>query len=192
MRKLPIVLSLLSCLPCFAQSPSAPAPAAPAPDWRARVSEAMPLMGHRNWILIVDSAYPLQAGPGIGTVETGAGQLEVLRHVLLSIDRSIHVRPVIQMDTELPFVPDDDAPGVSAYRAEIADLLRAYPLEPVPHDRIIANIEEASKHFNILVLKTTMTVPYTSVFVRLDCKYWSAAAEQRLRARMAASPQPAH
>ncbi len=192
MRKLLVVLSLLCCLPGSAQSPTAPAPAAPAPDWRTRISEAMPLLGHRNWILIVDSAYPLQAGPGIETIETGAGQLEVLRHVLATIDRSIHVRPVIQMDAELPFVPDDDAPGASAYRAEVADLLRAYPLESVPHDRVIANIEEASKHFNILVLKTTMTVPYTSVFIRLDCKYWSAAAEKRLRARMAASAPPPH
>ncbi len=192
MRKLLVVLSLLCCLPGSAQSPTAPAPVAPAPDWRTRISEAMPLLGHRNWILIVDSAYPLQAGPGIETIETGAGQLEVLRHVLATIDRSIHVRPVIQMDAELPFVPDDDAPGASAYRAEVADLLRAYPLESVPHDRVIANIEEASKHFNILVLKTTMTVPYTSVFIRLDCKYWSAAAEKRLRARMAASAPPPH
>ncbi len=96
------------------------------------------------------------------------------------------------MDAELPFVPEDDAPGVSAYRAEIADLLRAYPIESLPHDRVIANIEEASRHFNILVLKTTMTVPYTSVFIRLDCKYWSAAAEKRLRARMPAATPPAH
>jgi hypothetical protein len=42
------------------------------------------------------------------------------------------------------------------------------------------------------VLKTNMTVPYTSVFIRLDCRYWSADAEQRLRARMAAKPQSAH
>jgi len=36
----------------------------------------------------------------------------------------------------------------------------------------------------VLVLKTTMTIPYSSVFIRLDCKYWSADAEKRLRARM--------
>jgi hypothetical protein len=29
-----------------------------------------------------------------------------------------------------------------------------------------------------------MTIPYSSVFIRLDCKYWSADAEKRLRARM--------
>jgi len=115
----------------------------------------MPLLGHRNWILIVDSAYPLQSSPGIDTIETDAGQLEVIRHVLFAIDRSIHVRPVIQMDAELPFVSEQDAPGAAAYRTEIADLLREYPVESLPHDRIIANIEEASKHFNILVSRPT-------------------------------------
>lgn len=188
MRKFLIVFCFVSAafVPCLAQPP------APASDWRAKVAEAMPLLGHRNWILVVDSAYPLQSAPGIETIETGAGQLEVVRHVLGAIDRSIHVRPVIQMDAELPFLTEDDAPGVSAYRAEIGDLLHAYPIETVPHDRVIASVEEASKHFNILVLKTTMAVPYTSVFIRLDCKYWGADAEKRLRAKMATSPQPAH
>ncbi len=156
-----------------------------APEsWQAKVADALPLLGHRNWILVVDSAYPLQSAPGIETVETDASQLEVLRHVLGAIDRSIHVRPVISMDAELPFVPENDAPGVSTYRTEISDLLRGYPVESLPHERVLANIEEASKHFNILVLKTNMTVPYTSVFIRLDCKYWSADAERRLRAKM--------
>ena len=95
------------------------------------------------------------------------------------------------MDAELPFVPEQDAPGVSAYRTEIADLLRTYPIESLPHDQIIATIEDASRHFNVLVLKTNMAIPYTSVFIRLDCKYWSADAEKRLRARMAAAA-PAH
>jgi hypothetical protein len=112
--------------------------------------------------------------------------LEVVRYVLRAINNSIHVRPVISMDAELPFVPEEDASGASSYRVEIADLLRDYPVQSVPHDKVIANIDEASKLFHILVLKTNMTIPYTSVFIRLDCKYWSADAEQRMRARMAA------
>ena len=107
------------------------------------VAQAMPLLGHRNWILIVDSAYPLQSSPGIETVETNAGQLEVVRHVLAAIDRSIHVRPVIHMDAELPFVPENDAPGVSTYRTEIHDLLQNYEVTSLPHDQFIADIEDA-------------------------------------------------
>ncbi|MGA2534566.1 MAG: hypothetical protein ABSF53_01020 [Terracidiphilus sp.] len=168
------------------------ADSAASAGWKQKVIQAMPLLGHRNWILVVDSAYPLQASPGIETIETGSSQLEVVHYVLGAIDRSIHVRPVISMDAELPFIAEDDAPGVSKYRSEIHDLLHNYPVESVLHDRVIANIEEASKHFNILVLKTDMAIPYTSVFIRLDCKYWSADAELRLRGKMAASPQPAN
>ena len=153
-------------------------------DWKTRVGQTMPLMGHRNWILVVDSAYPLQASPGVETIETNANQLDVLRYVLGSVNSSIHVRPLIYMDKELPFVPDDDAPGASAYRTQIAQILSDYTIESIPHERVISEIDETSKEFHVLVLKTTMTIPYSSVFIRLDCKYWSADAEKRMRARM--------
>ena len=155
--------------------------------WKAKVAETMPLLGHRNWILIVDSAYPLQTSPGIETIETNAGQEEVVESVLDAINHSIHVRPDIFMDAELPFVPDQDAAGASAYRARIGDLLRGYKVDSLPHEKIIARIDEAGKTFHILVLKTNMTIPYTSVFIQLNCKYWSDAAEARLRAKMNAA-----
>jgi hypothetical protein len=144
----------------------------------------MPLLGHRNWILVVDSAYPLQTSSGIETIETGMDQIEVTRFVLHEINASIHVRPLISMDAELPFVSDNDAPGASAYRADISSVLRGYPIESQLHEKLIAQVAEASGNFHVLVLKTRMTVPYTSVFIRLDCKYWSAEAEKRMREKM--------
>ncbi len=167
----------------------APVAAQPSSEnsWRTKVAEAMPLLGHRNWILVVDSAYPQQTSPGVETIETNASQLEVVRYVLGEIERSIQVRPDIYMDAELPFVPDEDAPGASAYRREIGDLTRDYPIESLPHEKIISDIDEAGKIFHVLVLKTNMTIPYSSVFIRLDCKYWSADAEKRLRAKMSAA-----
>ena len=161
-------------------------PLAPT-NWRERVAESMPLLGHRNWILVVDSAYPLQTSPGVETIETNANQLEVVRYVLGAIDGSIQVRPDIYMDAELPFVPDEDAPGASNYRREIGDLLRNYSVQSRPHEKIISDIDEAGKEFHVLVLKTTLTIPYTSVFIRLNCKYWSDDAEKRLRAKMSAN-----
>lgn len=153
-------------------------------DWKARVAQTMPLMGHRNWILIVDSAYPLQSSPGVETIETNTSHIDVVRYVLGAINSSIHVRPLIYMDKELPFVPDGDAPGASAYREQIQKLLGDYTIEALPHERVINQIDETSKEFHVLVLKTTMTIPYSSVFIRLDCKYWSADAEKRMRERM--------
>lgn len=179
-------LALLILLPATLIAYAAP-PAA-SPTWQTRVAQTMPLLGHRNWVLIVDSAYPLQTSPGVETIETNAGQLEVVRTILGQIDASIHVRPLIYMDSELPFVPDADAPGASAYRAQIGALLHPFPIESRPHDQILTNIADAGRQFHVLVLKTRMTIPYTSVFIRLDCKYWSADDENRMRARMAAAP----
>jgi len=161
---------------------------AATPDWNVRLQEAMPLLGHRNWILVVDSAYPLQTSPGIETIETNAPQLEVVKAVLHAINRSIQVRPVIYMDAELPFVPESDAPGVTAYREEVGPLLHNYSVDALQHEKIISNIDEAGKTFRVLVLKTSMAIPYTSVFIRLDCKYWSADQEQRLRVKMSEAP----
>ena len=173
-----LALALFLVFPCvrsIAQTPS---------DWKTKVAESMPLLGHRNWILIVDSAYPLQSSPGIETLETNATQLDVLGSVLDTIHHSIHVRPDIFMDSELAFVADSDAPGVSAYRRRIADVLHSYKIQSLPHEKIIARADEAGRTFHILVLKTTMTIPYTSVFMQLNCKYWSDEAEARLRAKM--------
>lgn len=146
----------------------------------------MPLLGHRNWILVVDSAYPLQVAPGVETIDTNSGQAEVLQYVLNAVGRSIQVRPEIYMDAELPFISDQDAPGASAYRVHIAAILRGYTIQSLPHEKLIATVDEAGKDFHVLILKTNLTVPYSSVFIRLNCKYWSDEAETRLRQAMAA------
>jgi hypothetical protein len=161
---------------------------AATPDWNKRLTGAMSLLGHRNWILVVDSAYPLQTAPGIETIETNAAQLEVARAVLGEIENSIQVRPIVYIDAELPFISDSDAPGASAYRGEITELLRKYPVQSQRHEKLISDIDDAAKTFHVLVLKTNMTIPYTSLFIRLDCKYWSAAQEKHLRMKMGDAP----
>ena len=178
MRRCLLLVSALLAT-SFAQA----APPSPS-DWKAKVAETIPLHGHRNWILVVDSAYPLQSSPGVETIETNSTQLDVVRFVLDAVDRSIHVRPLVYMDAELPYVPDADAPGVSEYRTQIKSSLHGLSIEQMPHEKVIATVDETSRQFRVLVLKTTMTIPYSSVFIRLDCKYWSADAEKRLRARM--------
>jgi len=158
-------------------------------DWRARVQQEMPLMGHRNWIAVVDSAYPLQTSGGIETIETGADQIEVVQAVLEAVRKSRHVRPVIFTDAEMTAVPETDAPGVTGYRESLTQLLgringEKLEAQALPHEQIISRLDEAGKTFHILVLKSTMTIPYTSVFIRLDCGYWTEEQEKRLRERM--------
>ncbi|MFZ0515885.1 MAG: RbsD/FucU domain-containing protein [Acidobacteriaceae bacterium] len=152
--------------------------------WQMKVQQELPLLGHRNWIVIVDSAYPLQTSPGIETVETGTDQLTVVRDVLQAIAHSRHVRPVIFMDAELPFVTEQQAPGVTKYRSEIKAALAGLPVNSVLHEQLIQQLNQTGNSFHVLILKTTLTIPYTSVFLRLDCRYWSDAAEQELRKEM--------
>ena len=154
-------------------------------DWRTRLNAELPLLGHRNWIAVVDSAYPLQTSAGIETVETDADQLEVVKTVLDKVAQAKHVRPAIFADAELKAVPESEAKGVTAYREALTKLLGKLEAQSLPHEEIIGKLDEAGKTFHILVLKTRMTIPYTSVFIRLECGYWSTDQEKRLREVMA-------
>jgi hypothetical protein len=35
-----------------------------------------------------------------------------------------------------------------------------------------------------VILKTDMQIPYTTVFFELDCNYWAAGQEEKLRKRI--------
>jgi hypothetical protein len=157
-----------------------------APQWRAIVEEKLPLLGHRNWIVVADSAYPWPASAGIDTVATGSDHVEVLQGILEALARSRHVRPVVYLDAELPFVAEAHAPGVAAFREGLAEALAGEATRSLPHEEIIDLLEEAGRSFRVLLLKTKLTLPYTSVFVRLECGYWSEEAEKALRAAIGA------
>jgi D-ribose pyranose/furanose isomerase RbsD len=161
-----------------------PVKSANSTPWQTKLQQELPLLGHRNWIVVVDSAYPLQTSAGIETVETGTDELTVVREVLHSVAQSRHVRPVVFMDAELPFVTELQAPGVKKYRGEIKAVLGNLPVQSVLHAQLIQEMNQTSNSFQVLILKTTLAIPYTSVFLRLDCKYWSDADEQQLREEM--------
>lgn len=158
-----------------------------AEPWQAVVRERLKLYGHRNWIVVADSAYPAQSAAGIETIVCDADQTEVLRFVLARIDESHHVRPVIYLDKELAMVPEGDAPGVSQYRRNLSGLFGERHVTELPHESIIGKLDETSQKFRVMILKTTMTIPYTSVFFQLDAGYWSADSEKRLREALAAA-----
>src|ERR1700721_2020234 len=70
--------------------------------WHTKLNQELLLLGHRNWILIVDSAYPLQVSPGIETIETNADQLDVTREVVPALDAPTHAPPPSSPAPELP------------------------------------------------------------------------------------------
>jgi hypothetical protein len=155
--------------------------------WQNDLEEQLPLLGHRNWIVVADSAYPSQTAPGINTIYTGEKQLDAVNKVLAAVGNVKHVRGTVFVDAELPHVPEKFAKGITDYRTGLKKALKGQKVTSLPHERIIEQLDEAGQTFHVLLLKTDLTLPYTSVFIRLDCGYWSDEAEKELRAAIKAA-----
>jgi hypothetical protein len=66
----------------------------------------------------------------------------------------------------------------------LQEVLNGADVQTILHDSVFTKIDEASKLFKILVLKTEGTIAYSSVFLNLDCKYWTAEKESSMRQAM--------
>ncbi|HCS48324.1 MAG TPA: hypothetical protein DIW61_08760 [Candidatus Aminicenantes bacterium] len=155
-----------------------------APAWLDKLTAYLPALGHRNWIVVADSAFPLQISPGIETIATGEDHFAVLEKVLKAVDAAKHIHPKIWLDKELAYVPEELAPGADAGRRRLDEALKGRGAMPVLHEDLIARLDEVGKTFKIVMVKTTLAVPYTSVFLELDCGYWGPEAEAKMREKM--------
>ncbi|MFI3322387.1 MAG: hypothetical protein R3Y50_07680 [Rikenellaceae bacterium] len=154
------------------------------PSWRGEFKEILPKLGHRNWILIVDSAYPLQSSEAIETLVSNENIEDVLKYVLKNIDKSDHIKPIVYQDKEFSFMCNEWSDDCEELRVDINKILAGYNPNVILHDEIFEKLDAASKLFNVLVIKTECTVPYSSVFVELDCGYWDSSSESSLRNSM--------
>lgn len=155
-----------------------------SPGWKEILDQQLPLLGHRNWILVVDKAFPAQTADGIEVVSSGEKLLDVLNHTLDRVEQSTHVKPVVYTDHELSFISPGQVPAIEAYREALSSELAGYEVKTMLHDSVFVKIDQASKLFKILVIKTEEVIPYSSVFIELDCSYWTPSQEKELRDRM--------
>jgi D-ribose pyranose/furanose isomerase RbsD len=155
-----------------------------AHKWINQMEQMLKLFGHRNWVLIADSAFPMLSSNGVKTLATETDHVEVLRTVLGHIQQCPHIRPVVYIDEELAHIDEQDAPGITTLRQQFNQLLNGIEVHKQAHLDLINKVSEAAKLFHVLVLKTTITLPYTTVFIELDCGYWDSLKEDKLRKRM--------
>lgn len=153
-------------------------------DWEVVLEETLPYLGHRNWILVVDKAYPAQSGAGIEVIYTGESLLDTLESVVDSLENSDHIAPIFYTDLEMDFMSEALMPGTDVYRAGLKEILAGQNALSILHNDVFPKIDEAAKLFKILVLKTNETVAYSSVFIELDCGYWGPVNEAKLRESM--------
>ena len=153
-------------------------------DWKTQFNQTLPLLGHRNWIVVADKAFPKQNAAGMQVINTNENLLPVLQYVMQQVKTSPHVKPVIFRDKELQFITEDQAKGVKEFDKEAVKLFGGQEVQTILHDSVFTKLDNASKLFTIVVLKTNETIPYTSVFLQLDCAYWSPDKERQLRVIM--------
>jgi len=152
--------------------------------WHAEFQQKLPLLGHRNWILVVDKAFPLQSAQGMTMINTGEQLPIVLEEVMSSISKTKHVKPIVFTDLELNFISEDLSPGVDGQKKSILSSLNSYKVNTILHNEVFAKLDSASRLFNVIVLKTESTTPYSSVFIQLDCAYWDSSKEMKLREKL--------
>ena len=155
--------------------------------WKQQLENQLPLLGHRNWILIVDKAFPLQAIDGLSMVYAEDELLDVLEYTLGRIEKNNHIKPVLYTDKELDFLNQDLVPGIDSYKSSLKKVIGKSNVQVLLHDSVFVKIDEASKLFKTLVIKTNQVIPYSSVFIELDCDYWSMEKETQLRKLMQTS-----
>jgi hypothetical protein len=107
--------------------------------------------------------------------------LNVLEYTLSLIEENNHVKPIIYKDKELGFINQDLVPGIDGYKSSLEKIIGQSSLKVLLHDSVFVKIDEASKLFKTLVIKTNQVIPYSSVFIELDCDYWSTEKEVQLR-----------
>jgi hypothetical protein len=128
-------------------------------------------------------AYPLQTQQGIKTVYTNEAYMDILDFVYKEIEKAPHIKAAIYQDKELLSLNEKNAVGIDALRGQMKTLLgdnRTF----VPHEELIDRLDEVSRKFNVVILKSALTVPYTSTFFELDCNYWDSKREAELRTLM--------
>ncbi len=176
-RALLLIICTLALGACTSQSSA---------DWKSEVAGELPLLGHRNWVLIVDAAYPLQSSSSINTIVADEDIVQVAQEVLRQIEAAPHIKPIVYQDREFAYMRNEWSDGCQELRASLNRVVEPYNPQVILHDDIFGKLDAASQLFNVMVIKTACTVPYSSIFIELDCGYWQADYEEALRHSMTA------
>lgn len=92
--------------------------------------------------------------------------------------------PLFFVDKEMTYVSEKYAKGIENYRINLNKILEGKTVKSMLHEDIIKELDTSAKVFDVLIIKTNLTIPYTSIFFQLDCGYWNAEAENKLRTNL--------
>lgn len=153
-------------------------------DWQGAVVRQASQLGYRNWIVISEASFPAHSRQGVRQVNSTASIPETLDHVLKTLEQTENVRPQIYVTRELRSVENDFAPGIDDFRKKLEGAMHGHETTELDQQSLLTLMEDASRSFDVLVIRTPTALPYTSVFLELQPGYWDVDSETRLRDRI--------
>ncbi|MEO5715879.1 MAG: RbsD/FucU domain-containing protein [Luteolibacter sp.] len=153
--------------------------------WQAAVDRQAAQLGYRNWIVIAEASFPAQSRPGVRQVNAPCEVPEALDYVLHAMEQTENVRPQVYVTREIRSVENDFAPGVDELRKRTKDALHGHETTELDQQSLLTLLEDANRSFDVLVIRTTTALPYSSVFLELQPGYWDVDSETRLRDKIA-------
>ncbi len=141
-------------------------------------------LGYRNWIVIAEASFPAQNRPGIRQVTASVDVPEALNYVISALEQTENVRPQIYLPRELRSLENDFAPGIDELRKRLQVSLHGHETTELEQQSLLTLLEDANRSFDVLVIRTTTALPYSSVFLELKPGYWDVDSETRLREKI--------
>lgn len=156
----------------------------PEDPWKDSIRNELGYLGARNWVVISEAAFPIHSRRGLRVIQVDADIPEVLEGLEEVIEEKHHVKPRVYVTKEVGEVPYDYAPGIKAHRKDLEAALHGRETVQLDNDILMKLMNNTSKTYRVLVIKTRTALPYSSVFVELGSGYWSADSEVALRKKM--------
>ncbi|MBC8126409.1 MAG: hypothetical protein H8M99_04580 [Gloeobacteraceae cyanobacterium ES-bin-144] len=153
-------------------------------NWQAAVQRQAGQLGYRNWIVIAEASFPAQSRHGVHQVAASVDVPEAVDYVLRTLEQSENVRPQVYVTRELRSVENDFAPGIDELRKRLLTSLHGHETTELDQQSLLTLLEDANRSFDVLVIRTTTALPYSSVFLELRPGYWDVDSETRLRERI--------
>jgi L-fucose mutarotase/ribose pyranase (RbsD/FucU family) len=152
--------------------------------WQAAVQRQAGQLGYRNWIVIAEASFPAHSRPGVRQVTAPVDIPDALDYVLKTLEQTETVRPQIYVSRELRSVENDFAPGIDELRKSLKNSFHGHEPTELDQQSLLTLLEDANRSFDVLVIRTTTALPYSSVFLELQPGYWDVDSETRLRERI--------
>lgn len=152
-------------------------------SWDDQLERQLPRLGKNSWIVIADAAYPAGHVAGVEVIVAPKPVTTVLDFVLDTLGDSQGVGATAWLSAELERIPDRDAPEIGRLHKDLCRALNAAKVEikVAAEEEITKKVAADSAAYRTIVIRTTTPKPYSSVYLSLNCKYWDAAREKRLR-----------